>query len=102
MDNGMKVRRLSRELTGEQIAELIAVKRLALIEVESPIMSFHGRGPVLKPLISRKLVDWLPPPEPYGRGWRLPKITTLGERVLLDRCECEMQHVLPKYEPEPE
>jgi hypothetical protein len=100
--DGRRVRRLSKALTPKQLAELMAVKRMQLIGVQSPIMSLYARDPDIGPLIRRKLLDWLPPPEPWGRGWRLPQITALGERVMMDRCEAEMQHVLPKYEAEPE
>lgn len=94
-DLGMRVSRLARALTHEQVQELFAIAHTAAsTKARCRIMAFHYRGSVLGPLVRDGLVAVTP--KIIGqRSMHSNRLTDLGMRVLLARIEHELPWLLP-------
>ena len=94
----------AKALTPEQMAELIAIKRHALMAPENriPIMRHYVMDDVFGQLTRRRILSWSTVEGWAKSKWRMPTLTQFGELVLLDRLETAVVHLLPKHEMEPE
>lgn len=103
-DIGTRIHEAAKALTLEQLAELLAIRRHSLVVPENrcPIMRSYVMDDVHRPLTTKRLLSWSTVPGWAKSKWRMPTITQFGELVLLDRLESEVEHLLPKYEAEPE
>ena len=101
-DLGVRIARMARELTREQVQELFAILSIT-VAVKAPrrarTMAFHYRGPVLGPLLRDGLIGVAP--KPVGKqSLHLSHITGLGKLVLLARIESELPWLLPTSDEE--
>lgn len=95
-DPGLRIWRLAVTLTKPQLAEMLVIHGLDLwhYKTRTPIMTEHRSNETYAPLIAGGMVLW----EPGGpRGghwlkskWGVPRLTELGQRVLLCRVECDL------------
>lgn len=86
------VHRIAVETTPKQVAELLAIRLAMFHRSRMPILQSHWQDPDIQPLIRRRLITWR-----RVHGWssrfRMPTLTELGERVLLDLAEDAMVRV---------
>lgn len=86
------VHRLAVETTPTQVAELLAIRLAMFYRSRTPLLQSHWRDPDIQPLIRRRMITWR-----RVNGWsaryRMPTLTELGERVLLDLAEDAMVRV---------
>lgn len=94
-DLGMQRARIAPLLTGEDLAELLALAEFCLST--GGTLNFMKPSPLAIRLKKLRLVEWLPQPH-LTRGAKLYKLTTLGWLTLLTRAENEMRHLLPVYD----
>ena len=92
MDMGRKIGRYARELTPEQLAELIAMQRNAIsLRRPMPLQTRLVREPMYQALLRRKIIVRLAPRPGFDpRRWAGLKITDLGQHVMLARIENEL------------
>ena len=91
-DFGMQRTRIAPLLTGEDLAELLALADFYFSSGGS--LQFVKAGDGARRLKTLRLVEWVPQPQ-LGRGRHLHRLTTLGWLTLLTRAETEMRHILP-------
>ena len=95
-DLGMQRARIAPLLTGEELAELLALADFCVSCGGS--MQFGKRSELAKRLAALRLTETFRPTEPpHVRSVRLTK---LGWLTLLTRAEIEMRHLLPAEEVE--
>lgn len=95
-DPGVRVSRLARTLTKPQLHEMLVIHRLDLLYYHNrtPLMSAHQSDETYEPLITGGMVLW-EPGGPLGghwlkSKWGIPRLTELGQRVLLCRVEYDL------------
>ena len=102
--SGRVVHRLALALSPAQLAEMLAVRQAtAAVGSASPILASHW--PTYRALVRSGMVDWDAAPEPFGRGWRRPRVTPLGDAVMMHRVEMDLRRLgalPPEEEGEPE
>ena len=103
-DRGMKIDEAGKALTPEQMAELLAIRWMSIVvpDGRTPIMRDYVMDEVHGPLTRRGILSWSTVPGWTKSKWRLPTLTQFGELVLLSRLQDAVEHLLPKYEAEPE
>lgn len=103
-DRGMQIDEAGKALTPEQLAELLAIRWMTIVapETRTPIMREYVMDEVHGPLTRKRILSWSTVPGWAKSKWRLPTLTQFGELVLLSRLRDAVEHLLPKYEEEPE
>jgi len=92
-DLGRQRSRIAPLLTGEDLAELLALADFCISCGGS--LNFSKPSDMAVRLKALRLVEWVSQPE-LSRGTKLHRLTTLGWLTLLTRAEHEMRHLLPK------
>lgn len=87
LDKGMRISVLTKRVTPDQLAEMLAIRLANMHESQCPTHPMHWHGEdVYKPLVAWGIVR----PEVvrgWPRGWKRAQLTELGERVLLSLAE---------------
>jgi len=96
-DLGMQRSRIAPLLTGEDVAELLALADFCIGADGS--LHFVRPSDLACRLKALRLVEWVRRPD-LGRGARLHRLTKLGWLTLLTRAEHEMRHFLPQEDVE--
>lgn len=101
-DLGMVVSELSKALTPEQLAEMLALAYMTTgAATGSPHDGSLRKDPVVAPLFKVKLIqNVLPTERGYTRGFGYWSLTQRGWLVLLSRCEDDLRR-LGALPPEP-
>jgi hypothetical protein len=94
-DLGMQRGRIAPLLTGDDLAELLALADFCIGAGGS--LHFGKQSDMTRRLKALRLIEWTRPPD-LSRGARLAKLTKLGWLTLLTRARCEMRHILPTEE----
>lgn len=94
-DLGHQRSRIAPLLTGEDLAELLALADFCLASGGS--LHFTKPSDLAIRLKQLRLTEWVPQPG-LSRGTKLHRLTKLGWLTLLTRAETEMQHLLPPEE----
>jgi hypothetical protein len=81
-ERGIRILHVSRSMTPEQVAELLAIHRSSLNVCRIPILASHYHGDIIGPLVRKRLLTW-EKCEGWSGQWRMPTITDFGVRVLL-------------------
>lgn len=92
MSIGMKRAQIAPTLTGEDLAEMLALADFCISCGGS--LHFHKPGPVVQRLLDLKLVERVRH-KPEDSRKNLHRLTKLGWLTLLTRAETEMRHLLP-------
>jgi hypothetical protein len=92
MSIGMKRAQIAPTLTGEDLAEMLALADFCISCGGS--LHFHKPGSVVQRLLDLKLVERVRY-KPEDRTKNLHRLTKLGWLTLLTRAETEMRHLLP-------
>lgn len=99
LDMGVQRARLAPKLTGEQIAELLALAEMTLCCGGSLTFGMRHLEGTCRTLGDMRLIEAVrPPEEKLTAGSRKIRLTKLGWLTLLTRCEAEMAHLLPAVE----
>jgi hypothetical protein len=94
-DLGAQRARIAPLLTGEDLAELLALADFCIGAGGS--LHFGKRSDLTKRLKALRLIEWTKPAD-LSRDARLTRLTKLGWLTLLTRAEDEMRHLLPPEE----
>jgi hypothetical protein len=101
-DTGIHISRLAREASGHALAEMLAVKHFNFLgDIQTPLGPWCWRSETYAWLTAHKLVRAEVIPG-WGRGWKRPHITELGELVLLAAAETALLATGRITEPEDE
>lgn len=92
-DLGMQRSRIAPILTGDDLAELLALADFCIANGGS--LHFMPPSDLSKRLKKLRLTEWMPQPE-LSRRTKLHRLTKLGWLTLLTRAEHEMSHLLPE------
>ena len=92
MGIGIKRAQIAPTLTGEDLAEMLALADFCISCGGS--LHFHKPGPAVQRLLDLKLVERVRY-KPEDRTKNLHRLTKLGWLTLLTRAETEMRHLLP-------
>jgi hypothetical protein len=97
LDLGMQRAALAPKLTGEQLAEMLALAEMTLCCGGSLTFNMRHREGLLAGLIKLGLAEATRPAE-LSPGTRKVILTKLGFLTLLTRCKTEMAAILPVVE----